>query len=205
MEFRRCLIWVRIYNFEMVKKFSPDDIISQNLIKTSVQRNIKLNIVKDYPLLKDTIDVIFPKKIQLYLAKCQEHVNLLMVGGEIMFIQHRDGPWIPSLRLVHKYPDILPKMQVDSGAIKFVLRGSNIMCPGLTSEGGKMDDVEADTQVTASGRHNACAIGLTTMSTKEIALNFLSLEKNKDVCIHTLHYLNDGYWQFNADKYGYSP
>ncbi|KAF5153183.1 Translation machinery-associated protein 20 [Theileria parva strain Muguga] len=193
----------------MVKKFTPDDIISQNLIKTSVQRNIKLNIVKEYPLLKDTIDVIFPKKMQIYLAKCQEHVNLLLVGGEIMFIQHRDGPWIPSLRLVHKCnfhiyfsnPDILPKMQVDSGAIKFVLRGSNIMCPGLTSEGGKMDDVEADTvvQVTASGRYNACAVGLTTMSTKEI------LEKNKDVCIQTVHYLNDGYWQFNADKYGYSP
>lgn len=36
---------------------------------------------------------------------------------------------------------MMPKMQVDYGAIKFVLRGSNVMCAGLTSAGGKMEDV----------------------------------------------------------------
>jgi hypothetical protein len=44
-------------------------------------------------------------------------------------------------------PSMMPKMQVDYGAIKFVLRGSNIMCPGLTSTGGKMEDVQAGTVV----------------------------------------------------------
>ncbi|BAM42506.1 cell cycle regulator protein [Theileria orientalis strain Shintoku] len=181
----------------MVKKFTCDDIISQNLIKSSIQRTIKMNIVNQYPVLRDTIDVIFPKKTPVYLAKCQDHVSLLMVNGEIIFIQNREGPWFPALRLLHKYPTMLPKMQIDSGAIKFILRGSNIMCPGLTSEGGQMEDVEQDTQVTAHGRHHACAVGLMAMSTQEI------IEKNKDVGILTLHYLNDGYWQFNADKYGY--
>lgn len=33
---------------------------------------------------------------------------------------------------------MLPRMQCDKGAIKFVLNGSNIMCPGLTSPGGSM-------------------------------------------------------------------
>ena len=35
-------------------------------------------------------------------------------------------------------PYILPWQQVDKGAIKFVLSGANIMCPGLTSPGAKM-------------------------------------------------------------------
>lgn len=40
------------------------------------------------------------------------------------------------------------KLQVDRGAIKFVLAGANIMCPGLTSPGGVLDDeVEAETPV----------------------------------------------------------
>ena len=36
-------------------------------------------------------------------------------------------------------PFILPQLQVDKGAIKFILSGANIMCPGLTSAGARMD------------------------------------------------------------------
>ena len=36
-------------------------------------------------------------------------------------------------------PTILPRVQVDKGAIKFILSGANIMCPGLTSPGARMD------------------------------------------------------------------
>jgi PUA domain protein len=38
-------------------------------------------------------------------------------------------------------------MQVDRGAIKFVMSGANVMCPGLTSPGGRMDEVAAETVV----------------------------------------------------------
>lgn len=45
-------------------------------------------------------------------------------------------------------PNIMKKLQVDRGAIRFVLAGANIMCPGLTSPGGVLDDeVEAETPV----------------------------------------------------------
>ena len=44
-------------------------------------------------------------------------------------------------------PFILPKMQVDKGAIKFILSGANIMCPGLTSAGAKMTRVPKGTIV----------------------------------------------------------
>ena len=41
-------------------------------------------------------------------------------------------------------------MQVDKGAIKFVLSGANIMCPGLTSPGAKMTKLEEGTVVVIS-------------------------------------------------------
>lgn len=78
---------------------------------------------------------------------------------------------------------MMSRMQVDKGALKFILRGSNVMCPGLTSEGGAMDDVERGAVVVGSplcasnvnsqqifvdGRENACAVGVTTMSTSEM-------------------------------------
>lgn len=40
------------------------------------------------------------------------------------------------------------EVQVDRGAIKYVLGGAHIMCPGLTSPGGKMEEeLEAETPV----------------------------------------------------------
>jgi len=45
-------------------------------------------------------------------------------------------------------PNMLPKLQVDKGAIKFILSGANIMAPGLTSPGARMDkDLPSDTIV----------------------------------------------------------
>jgi len=44
-------------------------------------------------------------------------------------------------------PFMLPPMQVDKGAIKFILSGANVMCPGLTSPGARMTDVQAETVV----------------------------------------------------------
>jgi len=48
---------------------------------------------------------------------------------------------------------MLPQVQVDRGAIKFVLKPVNIMCPGLTSPGAKMEvELEAGAVVVRIGR-----------------------------------------------------
>lgn len=68
-------------------------------------------------------------------------------------------------------PDMLPKLQVDRGAIKFVLSGANIMCPGLTSKGARMDEdlpAGAVAAIMAEGKENALAIGLLKMSTQDM-------------------------------------
>jgi PUA domain protein len=43
---------------------------------------------------------------------------------------------IPTLHVLHKYPHIMKKAVVDTGAIKFLLGGADMMAPGFTSEGG---------------------------------------------------------------------
>lgn len=54
------------------------------------------------------------------------------------------------LSLLSTDPHMLPKLQVDKGAIKFVLSGANIMCPGLTSPGAKMEDSVPENTVVVS-------------------------------------------------------
>jgi len=82
-------------------------------------------------------------------AHSANHLSLVASGTNHMplFFQVRDGPFVPTLRMLHQFPDMLPKFRVDRGAIRFVLAGANIMAPGLTSKGGAMDDVPADTVV----------------------------------------------------------
>ena len=92
---------------------------------------------------------------------------------------------------------MMPKLQVDKGAIKFVCNGSNIMCPGLTHPTGSyMDDVPAETvcAIYAEGKDHALAISVTTMSSQEIR------DVNKDIGVETLHFLGDGLWDTETFK-----
>lgn len=77
---------------------------------------------------------------------------------------------MPTLRLLHKFPYFVTMQQVDKGAIRFVLSGANIMCPGLTSPGALMTAVDKGTVVAimAEGKEYALAIGVTTLSTEEM-------------------------------------
>jgi predicted RNA-binding protein (TIGR00451 family) len=80
----------------------------------------------------------------------QGHIQIVVIGGEPLFFTTRDGPWCPTLRLVHKYPEIMKKLRVDTGAIKFVLAGADIMCPGLTSPGATIHDEVRSNKSTVS-------------------------------------------------------
>jgi predicted RNA-binding protein (TIGR00451 family) len=84
---------------------------------------------------------------------------------------------------------------VDKGAIKFVISGANIMCPGLTSNGATIhDEVDEDEPVAiyAEGKEHALAIGITKMSTADIK------SVNKGIGVDLVHYLNDGLWSSTA-------
>ncbi|CAH1777033.1 unnamed protein product [Owenia fusiformis] len=182
----------------MFKKFVSDESVSGvNNLKSSIQRGIRAQILEAYPYIAEYMDEILPKKGNVKLVKCQEHIEIISgQNGELLFFRQRDGPLAPTLKLLHKYPFILPYMQVDKGAIRFVLSGANIMCPGLTSPGAKMSQLPKDKVVAimAEGKQHALAIGFTKMSTDEI------LEKNKGIGVDNLHFLNDGLWHMKPVK-----
>mmetsp|Transcript_11589 Transcript_11589/g.15772 ORF Transcript_11589/g.15772 Transcript_11589/m.15772 type:complete len:185 (+) Transcript_11589:197-751(+) len=179
----------------MFKKFTPEESISAlNQAKSSVARGVRAKISEQYPYLEDNelLDVLLPKKSATFMAKCAGHLGMVVIENEPLFFSDRDGRYYPTLRLLHKYPLMMPRLRVDRGAIKFVLSGANIMVPGLTSAGATIhDDVEKETPVAiyAEGKEHALAIGFTLMSTAEMR------ETNKGIGVETMHYLNDGLWK----------
>jgi predicted ribosome-associated RNA-binding protein Tma20 len=68
------------------------------------------------------------------------YMQVAIVHNTPLFFSEREGRWFPTMRILHQYPDMMPKLRCDQGAIKFVLSGANIMCPGLTSPGATIHD-----------------------------------------------------------------
>lgn len=190
----------------MFKKFKADENVNNaSLLKNSVQRAIQNQIVETYPALTEVIDEIIPKKSMMTAKALDNEVQLLIINNEILFFQIKNDPnFYPTLRLVHKYPNMIPKLQVDRGAIRFVLGGAHIMCPGFTSAGGFLpennpDLGEDDLKVTleagspvaiyGEGKEHAMAIGVLKMSIEDIK------KINKGIAVENHHFLMDGLWQ----------
>ncbi|KII89059.1 hypothetical protein PLICRDRAFT_53541 [Plicaturopsis crispa FD-325 SS-3] len=183
----------------MFKKFAPTtDIAGQAPLKSSVQRSIRAAVLAQWTIEPETLEVIWPKKEGLVQVKCREHIAIYTVHGEPIFFQHFDGPLYPTLRVLHKYPNILPHVQIDRGAIRFLLAGAHMMCPGLTSPGGFLpppsSPLPANTPVAihAEGKIHAVGIGITKLGTEEMR------KINKGVGVETATYLGDDLWKIQT-------
>jgi PUA domain protein len=189
----------------MFKKFTVDDNVSgQSQMKTSAVRKVKAAIVESYPTLAADLDIIFPKNAPIMASKGEHRTEFIAAAGRAWFFQLDGGQWLPTLHTLHRWPDLLPHMRVDKGAIRFVMKGSHIMAPGFTSAGGDVDcgrdeplPVGAFVAVHAEGMTHAVAIGELKMTTAEIT------ELGKGVGVDNVHFLGDGLWDQDskfADK-----
>jgi len=182
----------------MFKKFTEKENVSGvTQLKSSVQKGIRNLILETYPDIQPYTDNFLPKKDQFKVLKCHDHIELLVnSSGDLLFFRHHNEQWCPTLRLLHQYPFLLPQQRVDKGAIRFVLSGANIMCPGLTHPNAKMTPCDAGTYVGifAEGKTTALAVGKTSMSTSDIT------SKNKGIGVENYHYLNDGLWNMPTVK-----
>jgi hypothetical protein len=107
-------------------RFQPStDIAGQTPVKTSVQRSIRAAILSQWKIEPETLESIWPKKESLVHVKwyvscvhcvrayddemitikiyySRDHMAIFTIQGEPMFFQHFDGPFYPTLRLLHK-------------------------------------------------------------------------------------------------------
>eukprot|EP00461_Guttulinopsis_vulgaris_P002840 UN02841 len=180
----------------LFKKFSADEINTRDNAKQSYAKKIKEELLEAYPLFEADINVMIAatKKEPLIVYKTKSKFSFINYQGEPAFFCHdqeTDGVWIPTVKLVQKYPQVLPKLQVDRGAIPFVLKGAPIMSVGITSPGGKIfQDLEKDTIVAiyAEDKEFPIAVGKLVVSTTEMKAGA------KGEGVQSIHYMGDGLW-----------
>ena len=91
-------------------------------------------------------------------------------------------------------PFVLPKVGIDRGAIRFLLAGAHMMCPGMTSKGGHLPPADAalpsgaPVAIYAEGKEHAVSIGITKLSTEDMK------KVNKGVGVETVTYIGDDFW-----------
>lgn len=142
-------------------------------LRQSSIRDLRNRLVAQFPAIEPFLEDVVPRKasvMQYHFRGSYSHLSIYTITGRVVLLQNRDGPLIPHLRILHKYPFMMKHMQVDRGAISFVIRGADIMCPGLTSPGGRMAEAQAGEVVAimAEGKQSAVALGLTLLSTGEM-------------------------------------
>ena len=164
---------------------------NQVQINKSEVKSVKKDLTKKLAKWAPYVESLIPKKSVVYnmrLKTCGKS-DLIIYGGEVLFFKYKKNIF-PTLRLLHRYPHTMKHLTVDKGAIKFVLSGAHIMCPGLTSAGGDLPDCSDGEFVAihAEDKEHAIAIGRVVMDAEDIRTI------NKGIAIEVLHFLGDDLW-----------
>jgi malignant T-cell-amplified sequence len=190
---------------DLFKKFTLESVAQIATSKLKEQKEVRSKLADEYPMLADLWDELLPKGEDILIIRCHDQVHCIARQSskpEVLFFNHHGGFYYPHLRLLHKYPFILKSHQVDIGGCRFVVSGANIMCQGLTSAGGRIQDNMDEDDLVAiyiEGKEHAVAVGKMMMSSDDIR------EKNKGPCIENVHHMGDGLWinyQLSASHIG---
>lgn len=176
-----------------MENFRPVKIeaIPKTGLKASQEKAIKKQLLEGIPKIEEILDYVWPKKANLQMGKQKPNHIIYFIDEQPCFVQLKEGVIIPHLKLLHQYPFLLPKCQVDKGGLKAMLTGANVMVPGLLNKGGILPEGEIPHNIVSvyiEGKENAISIGQMQMSVKEMK------EKGTGIGIQTLYYIGDDCW-----------
>lgn len=148
---------------------------------------LKNKKVKEIKKELGTYQNIIPKKSQVEMVKIEDYPDILLIDGEPLLMQI-DGKTIPTLHSMINENIEEKYATVDMGAINFVIKGADIMSPGIVDADESIEPGETLVIIEES-HHKPLAIGTSLISGKEM------VENNKGKAIENLHYVGDSIWE----------
>jgi len=152
---------------------------SRHHLKGSDARKI---IAKIEPFLEDPSSL---RQSSLEMAVSDEGVDLIFIEGRPLLMIVEDQPFFTVLGAIEMMP-YKRLVVVDSGAVRFVVNGADIMKPGIVSADPEI--AVGDLVVIVEERHNKpLAIGRALVAGTEM--------KGEGKAIKSLHHVGDAIWK----------
>src|SRR3989344_2311858 len=127
------------------------------------------------------------KKDQAELV--EDKYKIILINKKPAFFYY-DGKAVPTLKFLQEN-NVLKKITVDMGAVKFVVNGADIMRPGIVEI---EDGIAKDEFVTVidKNNHKPLAVGIALYSSAEMQA------MNSGKAIKNIHYVGDELWRMEV-------
>lgn len=150
------------------------------------ERKILIEKMKEF--IEDPIDLLPKKGTFRYLLDNNE--TLIVTKKKEILLIELENLTIPSLKMARKFDLQIPSVIVDTGAIKFVTNGADIMRPGITKISD--DVIEGNILLVCEERNRSpLCIGISLYDSVDMK------KMTSGKCIKNIHYLGDKWWQIN--------
>lgn len=175
-----------IFLFEILKSIYGSILLKDHTKKiiSGKDRKELINSISEYI---QNADDLLPKKSTVTRYIFSKRESIYALGKNIVLIETK-GHLIPHIKIVRKLQHSIPIIKVDTGAIKFVVNGADVMRPGVV----EIDDTVIEGSlvlVIENTKGGALCFGQAMYD----AVDMKVMEKGK--CIKNLHHLKDEYWE----------
>lgn len=154
---------------------------------------------KDVQKISSSLEKAYPKPFTEFIATKKLFKAELTIKNRNLILYHKTDNTpllfeeqeviLPTLYSLRQYPDLLPKITVDAGAVKFMINGADLFRPGMV----EWEHFKKDQFVTIVNQQKAA------MSIGKALLNSEELPDKGKVTV-TVHYLNDEIWKYNQSS-----
>lgn len=127
-----------------------------------------------------------PRSAQVEIIEPEDGVVFLVIDDRFTFVEMGGSivPFVGSRAVV----DTLPSARIDDGAVKFILKGADVMRPGISSY-DDWGEKERLVVVRDQAKGRGLAVGRALVPSSEMA------SMTKGACIRNIHHAGDRAWE----------
>lgn len=163
---------------------------SKTLLKNNEVKSFKADLLKHCSgITEDDLNAVIPNKANVTLTKLANKTLLYSMDNIVLaFDVGGRSNLYPSLAFLWRFPDALPAFTVHSPVSEFVLRGADLMVPGLAMLQG-LDGVQAGGKVAVKVKNDPLpfAVGEAAVSFETLAAQ----GQRKGKAMNVLHVYGD--------------
>ena len=157
---------------------------SRNMLSKKDKRSLKEDLLASFG---EGISSAFEKTVSIEEVKTDEGI-FLTKGGRIWFFDYKKQK-IPSIHFLRANEIDFPKIVVDTGAIRFITNGADVMAPGIVHFDERIKEGIV-VSIHEEKANSLLGIGISLINSEDF-------EKTKQgKVVKTIHHLKDPIWKF---------